>query len=70
MAPEESSQLKGWWRSRRGLVVIGLLAMAAFFLWSEHRAHLLSALPYLLFLLCPLLHLFHGGHGSHGGGEK
>ncbi len=39
------------------------LAIALFFLWGEHRAHLLGALPYLLLLLCPVLHLFmHGGH--------
>ena len=44
--------------------------IAASFLISEHRAHVLGALPFLfLFLLaCPLLHLFmHGGHGGHGG---
>lgn len=52
---------------RRGnWVLIGFLAVAAFFLWTEHRAHLLGALPYLLLLACPLMHLFHHGHGSHG----
>lgn len=40
------------------------LAIGAFFLWEEHRAHLLGALPYLLLLACPLMHLFmHHGHG-------
>ena len=44
------------------------LLAAAFFLWTEHRAHLLGALPYLVFLACPLIHLFmHRGHGGHGG---
>jgi hypothetical protein len=33
-------------------------------LWTEHRAHVIQALPYLLVLLCPLMHLFHG-HGGH-----
>ena len=51
--------------------VAALLIVAAFFLWTEHRAHLLGVLPYLVFLLCPLIHLFmhrgHGGHGAHGG---
>lgn len=45
-----------------------LAAIAAFFLLSEHKAHVLGVLPYLLLLLCPLMHLFmHHGHGQHGG---
>lgn len=53
-------------RSRWALA--GFLAVAAFFLWTEHRAHLLGALPYLLVLACPLMHLFHhhGGHRHRG----
>ena len=49
----------------------GFLALAAFFLWTEHRAHLLGVLPYLLILACPLMHFFHhGGHGhGHGRGQ-
>jgi hypothetical protein len=48
-----------------------LLAVAAFFLWTEHRAHLLGALPYLLLLLCPVVHFFmHGRHGSSHGGHE
>ena len=40
-------------------VVIG------FFLWTEHQAHLLGVLPYLILLLCPLIHIFmHKGHGK------
>jgi len=50
------------------------LAALAFFLWTEHRAHLLGWLPYIILLACPLLHVFmHGGHGhgSHdNGGER
>jgi hypothetical protein len=52
-------------RSRTALICIGFLAVAAFFLWSEHRAHLFGALPYLLLLACPLMHLMHRGHGGH-----
>jgi len=63
----QNSTSGGWLRSRSGLVLLGFLAIAAFFLWEEHKAHLLGALPYVLLLLCPLLHLFHGGHGGHGG---
>lgn len=47
-------------------VLYGFLAVAAFFLWTEHRAHVLGALPYLLVLACPLMHFFHHGHGHHG----
>jgi hypothetical protein len=45
-------------------------AIAAFYLWTEHRAHLLGILPFLFLLACPLMHLFmHGGHG-HGHGNE
>lgn len=56
-----------FWRSRYaiGLVVIG--AVAAYFLVTEHQAHVVGALPYLLLLACPLMHMFmHHGHGGHG----
>ncbi|MBI5006058.1 MAG: DUF2933 domain-containing protein [Nitrosomonadales bacterium] len=47
-------------------VLIAFLAIASFFLLTEHRAHLLGALPFLLLLACPLMHLFmhHGEHGA------
>jgi hypothetical protein len=55
-------------RSPTGLVLLGFLAIAAFFLIVEHTAHVFGVLPFALLLLCPLLHLFmHGGHGGHGG---
>lgn len=51
-------------------VLWGFLAVAAFFLWSEHRAHVMGLLPYLLFLACPLMHLFHHhGHRHRHSGE-
>ena len=54
--------------SRTKIVFAILLAIAAFFLLTEHRAHLLGYLPFILLLACPLLHMFHhGGHGGHGG---
>lgn len=52
--------------NRSNWVLLGFLAIAGFFLLTEHRAHVLGALPFLLLLACPLLHLFHhGGHGDH-----
>ena len=45
-------------------------AIALFFLWQEHQAHILGALPYALLLLCPLMHLLmHRGHHHSGKGE-
>lgn len=57
-----------WLRSRTGLALIGFLLIIAFFLLTEHTAHVFGILPYALLLVCPLLHLFmHGGHGEHAG---
>jgi hypothetical protein len=50
-------------------VLLGFLLIAGFFLFTEHRAHLLGFLPYLVFLACPLMHFFHHGHGRHGGAD-
>lgn len=48
---------------------LGFLAIAGYFLFTEHRAHVLPYLPFLLLLACPLMHFFmHRGHG-HGGHE-
>lgn len=56
--------------SRSKLVTMGFLLVIAYFLWTEHRAHLVQFLPYLLLAACPLMHLFmHGGHG-HGRGHE
>ena len=52
---------------RIALVVFGVAA--AYFLWMEHRAHVIQYLPWTFLLLCPLMHVFmhHGhGHGGHG----
>jgi hypothetical protein len=58
--------------SRAGLVLIAFLAIGGYFLWAEHRGHVVAFLPWLLLLACPLLHVFmHGGHGrgDNRGGE-
>lgn len=68
-----------FWRSRFGIGWAVLAAVAGWFLWTEHRAHLLGVLPYLFLLACPLMHVFmhrghnHGsqhGHGNAGGGSS
>lgn len=49
-------------------VIGGFLAIGAFFLITEHQAHLWGWLPYAFLAACPLMHLFmHGGHGKHRG---
>lgn len=48
-------------------VFAGFLLVAAYFLITEHRAHLFGVLPFLLLAACPLMHFFH--HHGHGGGH-
>lgn len=65
--PAEHETPPSFWSSRYaiGLVVIG--AVAAYFLLTEHLAHVVGALPFLLLLACPLMHVFmHHGHSGHG----
>jgi hypothetical protein len=50
-------------------VLIGFIAIAGYFLLTEHRAHAIPFLPFLLLLACPLLHMFHG-HGGHRHGDE
>lgn len=60
-----------WLSSRSGIVLLAFLAIGAFFLVTEHTAHLFGILPYALLLLCPLLHVFmHGGHGGDHAGHQ
>ena len=45
-------------------VFFGFVAVAAYFLITEHRAHVIPFLPFLLLAACPLMHIFmHRGHG-------
>ncbi|HET8579699.1 MAG TPA: DUF2933 domain-containing protein [Nitrospiraceae bacterium] len=71
MTHGEKPQGRGWLWSPTGLALLGFVAIAAFFLLTEHRAHFFGILPYLLLLACPLLHLLmHGRHGGHGEGRE
>jgi hypothetical protein len=59
-------------RGRSGWVLVPFLAIGAYFLLTEHRAHVVPLLPWLLLLACPLLHgLMHRGHGrGHDHGQE
>ena len=73
MEHKHESDNDGAMKSKANIALIVFLIIGAFFLVTEHRAHLSGWLPYwpyLLLLACPLMHLFmHGGHG-HGGHES
>jgi hypothetical protein len=62
-------QENGKWNQISKYVFWGFVLIAAYFLITEHRAHVVQYLPFLLLAACPLMHLFHGhgGHGGHGG---
>jgi hypothetical protein len=61
-------------KSRVSGALFMVLAVAAFFLLTEHRAHVagwFSYWPYMLLLACPLMHIFmHGGHGHGASGHS
>lgn len=59
-----------FFRSRAGLVLLGLLVVAAFYLFTAHTTHIVAVLPYAMLFLCLGLHLFmHRGHGGHAAGH-
>jgi hypothetical protein len=61
-APSGGSRAGRW-------IFLGVALIAGYFLLTEHRAHAIQYLPFVLILACPLLHLFHG-HGGHGGHDE
>ncbi len=59
---------RSFWLTPNGLAAIALIGAVLYFLLTEHRAHFMYALPYLILLLCPVMHIFmHRGHGEHQG---
>lgn len=53
-----------WWRNPTKLPLAVFLAIAGYFLWTEHQAHVIQFLPWILVLGCVGMHFFmHGGHG-------
>ena len=70
MNHEDQLQKGSWLKSRRSIVLLVFLAIIAFLLFTEHRAHVFGILPYLLLLACPFMHFFmHGSHGKHSDGS-
>lgn len=68
MTEHESHCAAGKMSGLAKLMFGGFTIVAGYYLFTEHTAHVLSALPLLLFLSCPIMHLFmHHGH-KHGGG--
>lgn len=69
--PEHAGTVNGAWKRRATWAAYLFLAIAAFFLWTEHRAHVLGVLPYAIALACPIIHLFmHRGHHGRGHEEQ
>ena len=70
MVQPENGKMRQFLLSKTGLVLIGFLAVAGYFLWTEHRAHAFEALPWILILGCLVMHLFmHHGHGGRANGH-
>jgi len=63
----DHQDLPSFWRSSAGLTLLMAFAAVAFYLLTEHTAHVFGALPYVFLLACPLMHVFmHRGHGRKG----
>ena len=74
MEHKRESDNHGAMKSKANIALIIFLLIGAYFLVTEHRAHLIGWVsywwPYVLLLACPLIHLFmHGGHGGHGSND-
>lgn len=67
---QHRTEPKPFWGSRYSIGLLVMGAIALYFLLSEHRAHFLGALPFLLLLACPLMHIFmHHNHGERADGH-
>ncbi len=65
---DDSTERANWPPSRATIVLILFLGIAAFFLITEHTAHVFGVLPYAVLPVCLLMHFFmHGGHGHQHG---
>ena len=70
MTQEDETRLP-WFKSRANITLLVFLGIGGYFLLTEHWAHVIQALPYLLVLGCIVMHLFmHHGHGHSGDGNE
>lgn len=69
MSEHHSAEERPFYRSPIGLALVGFMAVGAFLLIFEHRAHIFAGnwFLWLLPLGCVAMHFFHGGHGHHRG---
>ena len=69
---QHDDEPRSFWGSRYAIGMLVLGGVAAYFLLTEHLAHIAGILPYLLLLACPLMHVFmhHGGHHQHRHGGR
>jgi hypothetical protein len=64
----ENTETSDSWSRRVNIALIGFAVLGGILLLTEHWAHALPYLPWLLLAACPLMHVFmHRGH-SHGDG--
>ena len=73
--PDHTEHVGNAWSSRAKWALAVFAIIGGYFLFAEHRAHVLPYLPWLILLACLMMHLFmHGGHsdhgGHHGGGDR
>lgn len=69
----ETRSREAFWKSRKGIVLIGILIGIGLPLVYQHRVHVFSGTGALVafLVLCFGMHLFmHGGHGGHGGSPR
>ena len=74
----QDNEPPSFWRTRYGIGLLVLGAIAAYFLLTEHLAHVAQYWPFAFLLACPLMHLFmhhdhghdHQGHQDHDGSAR
>ncbi len=65
MNKERKLESRNWVSSRGNILLLLLLGIVGFLLFTDHRAHMFGILPYLLLLACPFIHCFmHRGNSG------